>query len=197
MVIACVLRASKEYDAEYVRRLRDGVAKNLKEKHRFVCLSDVDVPCERIELKHGWPVWWSKMELFRPDIGDDILYFDLDTLIVGDLKDIASVRSLTMLSDFYQGYPASGVMYLPWFERAEVWRRWIKCPDRHRTEQGGNGDGGFLRYVFGKRPARWQDEVPGQIVSYKKDVKGNGIPENARVICFHGRPRPRDLNWTI
>ncbi len=40
------------------------VQDNLKLHHRFVCLSDVDVPCERIFLKHGWPGWWSKVELF-------------------------------------------------------------------------------------------------------------------------------------
>lgn len=195
--VACVLKASNDYDAEYVERLRDGVKKHLKEPHRFVCLSDVEVPCERIELKHDWPGWWSKIELFRPDIDDDLLYFDLDTLIVGDLSDIAKVRHLTMLADFFADYPASGVMYLPWFERGEVWRKWIKDPRAHMVEQGGHGDGGFLRKVWGNRPARWQDEVPGQIVSYKKHVRGRGLPDDARVVCFHGQPRPRAVEWKI
>lgn len=205
--VVCVLRSGGDYDAEYVERLQKGVAEHLKKPHKFVCLSDFDVPCRRIPLAYDWPGWWSKMELFRPDLTGDLLFFDLDTVIVGDLKDIASQRALTMLRDFFAPqYLASGVMYLPWFERGEVWRRWIKDPDGHMKEQRGHGDGGFLRDVFRKRPQVWQEEFPGQIVSYKGHVrvpqhpieKGDGtVPKNARVVCFHGKPRPRDVQWKV
>lgn len=206
--IACVLRASKDYDAEYVARLRDGVAKHLSEPHRFFCLSDVDVPCERIPLQHDWPGWWSKMELFRPDIEGDLLYFDLDTLIVGDLSGIAEKRDLTMLEDFWSpGRLASGVMYLPGYERAEAYEEFVRDPDRHMHLHRGHGDGGYLMERFEGRAETWQEMTPDQIVSYKAHVRkpqhptmerGNGtLPEDARVVCFHGLPRPRDVNWTI
>jgi len=55
--VICVLRSGGQYDAEWVRKLRDGVKRNLARPHRFVCLSDVDVPCERIPLQHDWPGW--------------------------------------------------------------------------------------------------------------------------------------------
>lgn len=206
ITVACVLKSGGDFNAEYVERLRDGAAKNLK-GHRFLCLSDVDVPCERMPLRHDWPRWWSKMELFRPDLdGGDFLYFDLDTLIVGDLSEIARARDLTMLSDFFDSKRlASGVMYLPWFDRADVWRKWIKDPERHMRDFRGHGDGGFIGSVKGKAQ-RWQDDVPGQIVSYKAHVrapqhpieKGNGkIPKGARVVCFHGKPRPHEVQWTV
>ena len=48
-----------------------------------------DVPAEKIELVKNWPGWWSKVELFRPDIPcGRTLYLDLDTYIVGSLKPI-------------------------------------------------------------------------------------------------------------
>ncbi len=32
--------------------------------------------------------WWAKIELFRPDITDDLFYLDLDTVIAGDIRPI-------------------------------------------------------------------------------------------------------------
>jgi alpha-N-acetylglucosamine transferase len=63
------------------------VSRNLPVPHRFVCLSNVNVPCERIPLTHNWPGWWSKLELFRPGIFKGrVLYIDLDSIIIGDLS---------------------------------------------------------------------------------------------------------------
>ena len=49
LTVACVLKTGGCYNAEYVRRLKCGVDAHLR-GHRFVCLSDTDVPCERIPL---------------------------------------------------------------------------------------------------------------------------------------------------
>jgi hypothetical protein len=207
-----VLRRSAVYDADYVERLRDGVEKHLPGA-RFVCLSDVPVPCERIALRHDWPGWWAKMELYRPDIEGDLLYVDLDTAIAGDLSDIAGVGRLTMLADFY--WPervASGLMYLPEGNRAEVWRQWILNPAGHMArcetfdDRRAIGDQKFLAPILEPAAARWQAILPGQVVSYKVHVRraqgrkerGNGaVPPGARVVCFHGRPRPRELGWKL
>jgi hypothetical protein len=58
MRVACVLRSGGEYTAAHVERLRAGVARHLPGVG-FVCLSDVPVDCERVELEHGWPGWWA------------------------------------------------------------------------------------------------------------------------------------------
>jgi hypothetical protein len=49
----------------------------------FVCLSDIDVPCDRIPLATDWPTWWAKCELFEAFKGRT-LFFDLDTVLVAD-----------------------------------------------------------------------------------------------------------------
>ncbi len=195
MFVACVLRESKDYDAEYVERLRDGVQANLSAS--FVCVSNVPVPCERIKSEFNWPGWWSKMELFRPDIEGDMLYFDLDTVIVGDLKKIASVNNLTMLSDFFvPDRVASGMMFIPEAERAPIWREWVKDPEGHIKKWGGFGDQGFLGQFWG-HAARWQDELPGKVLSYKAHILKGAPIDNASVVCFHGQPRPRAVNWKV
>lgn len=214
LTIACVLRSGGHYDSEYVDRLRRGVEQHLSGA-RFVCLSDVDVSCQRIPLKHGWPGWWSKLELFRPDIEGDLLTLDLDTMIAGDLSDIAGVGKLTVLHDFYaktlQDGSArlrknTGVMYLPHADRACIWNEWIKNPEAHMARCGNRGDGMMITELYGDRAQCWQDVLPGQVVSYKCHVRpsqharetGDGtVPANARVVCFHGEPRPRDVGWRL
>ena len=208
MRVACVLRSGKEYGAQDVQWLWNAVRGNYPHA-RFICLSDVPVPCERVSLQHNWPGWWSKMELFRPDIPDDLLYIDLDTVVTGDLRQIANARRLTMLGDFYHlDRLASGVLFLPFAERAAIWKRWIADPAgiiaacERFDANGVRGDGKFLGELLAGRAQSWQSILPGQIVSYKVHVRkkqhpresGDGtVPLDARLVCFHGQPRPSAL----
>lgn len=203
LTIACVLRSGGDYDGEYVERLRVGITAHLPIDHRFICLSDVPVPCERIPLRHDWPGWWSKMELFGLGLAGDVLYFDLDTVINGDLTDIASVGRLTMLNGFYDSrkklgtgqrpVAGTGLMYLTEADRAVIWDRWMQGPVGHMRTHRGDQD--FIDPIVGHRASRWQTKLPGQVVSYKLNVRAASGHENARAVCFHGKPRPRDVNW--
>lgn len=194
LTVACVLKASGIYDASWVARLRDGVARHLKQPHRFVCLSDVDVPCERIPLVHGWPGWWSKIELFK--LEGPVLFFDLDTAIVGDLSDVASQADewrFTILRDFYRPHGlGSGVM--AWCcDVSRIYERFAGMSEYWMKEIGHRGDQGFVEAVVNFDGIdRWQDVVPGQIVSYKVHCR-DGIPVGARVVCLHGRPKFADM----
>lgn len=189
--VICVLRNSSVYGPDDVAALKYGVGRHLG-PHRFRCISDVTVDCERIEMRYQWPGWWSKMELFRPDVKGDLLYFDLDTRIVGDLSDIAKVDKLTMLSDFYQEkLVASGMMFLPQHERPTIWERWIRNPVGHIADHKG-GDQSFLRESWNFTAQRWQEVLPGQVVSYKAHCR-EGLPKDARVVCFHGQPKPKQV----
>jgi hypothetical protein len=91
LTVACVYRSGgRLYSERYVENLSRMVARYLSLPHRFVCLSDVDVPCERIPLVTGWPGYFSKLELFRPGLfPGPVLYFDLDTIIHGDIDPLA------------------------------------------------------------------------------------------------------------
>lgn len=199
LTVACVLRSGGVYDAQDVARLRGGVAAHLGAAHDFVCLSDLDVPCERIPLRQGWPGWWSKIELFL--LPPPVLYFDLDTMLTGDLADLAEQAEkwqFTMLRDFYRkdglgsGLIAWGLpmetLHDKFAEDADGWIK--KC--------GSKGDQCFIELnVNPPGVARWQDELPGQVVSYKVHVAGRGVPPGARAVCFHGKPKPRDIGWTL
>lgn len=194
--VVCVLRSGGEYKPEHVHALA-------KQVPGLECISDVEVdgaPC--IPMPEHWPGWWSKMNLFHPSIRGDLLYFDLDTVIVGDVAELSRLGVSAMLSDFYYPErPASGVMFLTEGDRARVWDAWQDDPDGAMRKCKAHGDQQFIGEVL-HDVKRFQDEFPGLIVSYKVHVAkglnkrsiGNGtVPDGASVVCFHGRPRPWHL----
>lgn len=196
--VVCVLRSGGEYNPAHVRALVTQIERHLP-RAQVMCLSDVDVPCERVPLKYGWRSWWSKMELFRPDVAGDLFYIDLDTVIVGNLSELASLGRTTLLSDFYYPErPASGLMYLAESDRAKVWAAWIADPKAAMRKCMRHGDQQFIGEVL-HDAQRFQDVLRGRVVSYKVHVAkglnkrsiGDGtVPVGASVVCFHGRPRP-------
>ena len=204
MRVICVLRSGGDYGPDHVIRLRDQVARF--STLPFVALSDVPVPgVETIPLQYDWPGWWSKLNLFSPSLSGPLLYLDLDSAIVGDLSDMAGVGRLAIMRDVYRrdGLQSS-VMFLPESDRAAIWRQWIKAPAAWMQAFRKGGDQAFLESC-GLRWALWQDDLPGQVVSWKVHVRkaerrdrefGNGnLPEGARVVVFHGQPRPWSVGW--
>lgn len=135
------------------------------------------------------------MELFRPDVRGDLLYFDLDTVIHGDLSDIASVFRLTALRDFYRPDGlGSGMMFIPMHARATIWAAWTAKPDRWMGEYRSGGDQAFLEQFWLYEALRWQDIVPGQVVSFKANSEAER--SRSRVTCYHGKPKPHETGWT-
>lgn len=198
MRVALVLRSGGVYKPSHVQVLARQIRTWLPGADVF-CLADVDVPEVPVtRLDYDWPGWWSKMELFRPDISGDLLYFDLDTVIRGPLDDIAAVNRLTLLRDLYckgeHRYDRlqSAVMYLPKACRAEIWHAFLADSRRAIRNHTIGGDQEFLEKHWQTKAARWQDIVGNQIVSYKVHCR-SGIPEGARVICAHGKPKLWDV----
>lgn len=204
MKIVTVLRSGSEFNSSHVQSLKRQCAQ-FAPWAEFMCLSDTHIDGVHCRLlKTDWPKWWSKMELFDPHMKGDFLYMDLDTVISGSLSDILRCDKLTLLRDFYRDgvkFKAglgSGLMYLPEHARWKPWdifglsaeRIMATCP---------KGDQQFLENVWGVNIPTWQEFVPDQVVSYKvhccESVLGQGLKykytsPDARIICFHGQPRP-------
>ena len=188
LTVACVKQGSK-YGPEYAERLHKAVERHLSLPHRFVCFTDEDVPgvpCEPLPA----PLigWWSKIGMFRKGVfpkGDRVLYFDLGTLIVASIDDMAAYDGqFAILRDFYRPHGLQSSV-MAWSARAciEVWNKWWKagCPQL----QG--GDQAWMEMV---KPGAeiLQDLYPGRLVSFKVHCK-LGVPEGASVVKFHGYPR--------
>lgn len=135
--------------------------------------------------------WWSKLEVFRPENRDirPCLFIDLDTFIVGNIDPILelSVDRLWLIREFMdaQSGGASGMFIAPRDGVSDtIWRVAERLTEDHFADP--YGDGGILRrFPFSFIP----DYVDG-IYSYKSHALSGGYPGNARVICFHGEPKP-------
>ena len=202
LTVLCVLRSGgPDYTPEYVRRLRDGVARNLTIEHRFVCLSDCDVPCERIPLIHDWPGWWAKIECFRPDvITGPTLYLDLDTLITGPLDPVMEIRdrfSMLCIRAKELKIGNSGAM---WFRdpQTHVYERFVENPEYwidYHIKNAHNrymGDQAFISDCFTDIP-KLHHALPDFFKSYKYDVCQMKVPPGCSVVCFGGHPRPHEV----
>lgn len=174
----------------------------------FICLSDVNVPgVNTIKLKSQWPGYWAKMELFDPEIKGDFLYMDLDTVILDDISHF-EVGKTTLLRDFYRDGVhrsrslnivkpeglGSGLMYLCEKDRGQVWRAFNRAPLNAINLNINLGDQGFLEKYFLNDADRWQDVLPGQVVSWKVHCLAGHIPPSAKIVCMHGTPRPWAVN---
>ena len=196
ITVACVLRSGGEYGPQHVYGMRRMLNEHLPE-HTFTCLSDVAaLNGVQRPLRHDWPGWWAKMELCRPDITGPLLFLDLDMVVVGDLAPLVADTSRSIvLRDLYRGRRnrkavQSCLMLLTEADRAAVWAAWSK--DREGWMRRKRSDQDVYEAVLKDRAAFWQDTHPGAVVGYKTDLaRGRKpVPEGARIVAFHGRPRP-------
>ena len=199
LTVACVLKSGGIYDHTHVDRLQQQVAKHLQMPHAFVCLTDMPeyIDGAIIEpLQHDWPGWWSKIELFRPTVQQDVnpgvfegrvLYLDLDVDIVGSLDNIADFDAPFAAINDYQ-YPMtinSSVMVWDAGVADHVFNEFTPAVmERFRGDQN---------WIYNRIPAarRFPREW---CVSYKATVVPLGrVPDDARVVVYHGKPKPWDL----
>ena len=200
MKVICVLRSGGIYDATWVEKLKRGCERHLP-PHIFDCLSDVPVPCNRIPLKHDWPGWWSKLELFRPGVIDsETLYLDLDTVCVGPMQILRNSADFAMLQSFWKhDMVGSGVMYFSGENVPhKVYEKFAKQPQayikHHERNAAGTyvGDQAFIWDTLGADIPRINDYLPG-IMSYKMHCQRR-LPKGASIVCFHGSPRCNEVD---
>jgi len=201
--IFCVLRSGGDYDVDYMERLAAMVKRNLTLPYTFNCMSDIDFDIEgivRIPLKHNWPGWWSKMELFSFAPKNRIVFFDLDTIIIKNIDALCQIHmpdGFAMIHDV--GRPASlasGIM--SWdadlrflYNCTKNITNFIRPDGRLYMEQE------FIEKWCNPMliPTTIQFQFKG-IVSYKYNCTPQNLPDEATIVCFHGKPRPREAMET-
>lgn len=185
--------------AEYVNILHDMVGRNINTEtpYKFVCFTDdptdLDIEIDARPLpEQGLTGWWNKLSLFKdglfPD-GDRILYFDLDTIITSGLDEIIKYNGeFAILRDFYRpdGLQSS-VMAWEAGKHTNLWANWIAAnkPILH------GGDQEWIERNISNADI-WQKLYPQAFVSFKVHAFSD-VPQNAKVVIFHGLPRPHEV----
>lgn len=79
------------YDKDWVNKLYRGIKRNYNKPFNFFCLSNIETDVETIPLIHDWKGWWSKIELFRPDLFQGpVLYMDLDIVVLSSFENLVN-----------------------------------------------------------------------------------------------------------
>ena len=210
LTIACVYQPSISYTDDYVHRLKAAFKKHCKEPHRFVCLTNRRLPdVETIPLRHNWPGWWSKLELFYLD--GPVVYADLDTMIVSDITDICShPHSFSVLmgvgskpTSIGGGERDFGSAFMGWHQdlsHIPAAFSPARIPDYSTRAKW--GDQAFIQDHINRPADKLQGLFPGRFVHYKtslRDSNKNSLPppRGSSVILFSGHPRPHEINWTL
>lgn len=203
--IICVLRSGGVYGADYVRKLNYAAVNASKKEIRFVCLTDFDSIdfCEVIPLKHKWPGWWSKIELFRPDLNlGKAIYFDLDVLILKEIEaliNISEIIPFAMLRGWNTKsgiHPSSSIMCGRFDMYSNIYEVYKKNPKQERfgvrqnKGAGMSGDQGFITEFVGYDVPYLQDLLPDDYIIGKQIYKADSsLINDAHILSWSGSPR--------
>jgi len=201
LTVWCVKNGDKYTDRD-VQILASMAKKHIKTPYQFKCLADKPVEgIETVISKHNWPGWWMKLELFEHATEGQHLYLDLDVVIVGSLDSLLSSQ-LSMPKNWAQsGHGGCQSSVMAWG------RSYSFIPGNFHPEEIGppqNGNCGYYKGLWGDQ--EFITELcgnPGEhviapmdgIYSYKYHCKATP-PNDAKVICFHGNPKPDNVNKT-
>lgn len=206
-----------KYTSEYVDRLRRGVARNLKQEHRFALISDdgrvVDgceswrIPDEDLHLT-AIPGCLARLRLFDPDYlarhgASKVVVLDLDSVITGPLDDVFDRPEPFVI---FQGANAANpcpyngsTWMLDAGYRPDVWEDFsIEAAARAPF------------FIFPEDQAWLAHKIPGAagwkighesgLYAFNKKhwPRNNRLPPDARIVTFVGRKDPSlytHLDW--
>ena len=174
LTVACVLSPGPIYTREHVARLEAMVAEYMTQPYRFMCLDD-----------SPFPGWWAKISLFEPGrFTDRVLYLDLDVTVVGSLDEIADYPwPFAAIKDYErQGLNSSVMSWGP------IWADHVYAGFTPDVMDRPGGDQAWITELQPNAatfPPNW-------CPSYKHQCRYS-VPQGAKVVVFHGRPKSWEL----
>ena len=194
VTVACVFWGNK-FSEDYVYNLRNAVERNTTVPHKFICFSDRKLEgIDCILLNQGFDGWWNKLQLFDGRLSGQVVYLDLDTLIVdnidwllnydGTFAGIEDLGAINTHQPHLKGKLQSGVLAFNAEAMGWIWMEFFLSRDYVMKTY--RGDGEYLNSLVTRRDLL-QNLYSGQIKSYKYQVYPDKI-EGTSIVCFHGRP---------
>jgi len=224
---ACVIHGNG-YDFTYVDRLYNMLNRHLSRGARLHVYTEASRSVPPHMVRHDlteWTgisgrkrSWWYKMQMFNPaHHSGQLLYFDLDTVIVDNIDWIVDLSPFYFwtIKDFrYLWRPDiqnlnSSVMYWDTTKWAHVWSNFEQNGANkiaNRYQHGGDQE--YLTTVIAPEKRQFID--PGRIVSwrwtaldggmnfknktYHQPGVGTTLASGNSVLVFHGDPKPHEIH---
>lgn len=223
---ACVIHGTG-YDWIYVERLFNMLNRHLGTDVRFHVYTESHRPVPSHMIKHEleeWNKisgprrgWWYKMQLFNSQHHQgDLLYFDLDSVIVRDISWIVqqptnklwTIKDFRYLQNENSTEMNSSIMWWNVEQFSWVWDTFKTKDIKEIIKQYPRGDQEYIgqtltykniRFFDSKKVQSWRwQAVDGgmEFPSRKPRAPGTGttIDEDVAVLIFHGQPKPHDLS---
>jgi hypothetical protein len=212
MATVLCMKWGRRYGANYVNTLYSMVERNLTLPHRFICLTDdaqgirPEVECRSLPALTLAPEWerspWRKLSCFAPELRDldgPVLFLDLDLVIVDEIDCFfAHSGEFCIIENWTQ--PGRGI------GNSSVYRYLAGAHEdvfaRFQADAAGvvrtfpNSQTFLSRSVPALTywPASWcrsfkHECLPGRLL---RRLRAAAIPEGAKIIVFHGQPKPPD-----
>jgi hypothetical protein len=203
VIVACV-RSGTLYPFEYVIKLRNMLRRHLTVPYQMICLTDqpdrvADIGF--VDVKEvGLVGWWCKFLIFEPAWRgrSQIIYFDLDTVVMGDVAQLASVpdefailESPVRVRGNYS-YPCkynSSVMVIGPGRCAHVWERFDKKRSQLMLKHDRYGDQAAIEEIYPDAAILNKLMPRGFFLNYR-DL--SGMPPKCAVINFGGSFKPHN-----
>ena len=215
MLDVVTFKWGSKYKWDHVRRLQRMVHEHLPLRHRLTVLTDDvragkcatgsevevrSVDHDLIPLGNAYP----KLRVFDPHFpADRILALDLDVTIVGSLLPIVARSEPLVLLPEFDYEPRAGrirchyntsVMLLDVGAAPDVWRGFRGTPHLAAAMMRGRigSDQAWVSHCLGPDVPTFGPEAG--IRSYRFDVRPNGRRPTDIIICYHGKPKPWDVD---
>jgi hypothetical protein len=203
MNIVCVLKKDTPtkknpgiYDKEWVNKLYRGVNKNYNKPFNFFCLSNIETDVDTISLKNNWKGWWSKIELFRPNLfSGPVLYLDLDILILSNFEELInslSDKSFYMLEgQSKKGTPNSSIMY--WNgDYSHIYYNFLDNEDNIKQDYYSGVKLGDQGYIYDSiKNVKYMNKTYPNYFSWKhQQAEHTKFIDTASFLIFIGKEKP-------
>lgn len=150
--------------------------------------------------------WASLLEMFRPEVVSDdaALLVGLDTIFVSQFDSLIALARLygfiAPLDPYDKPAITNAVVGVTAARAAGIWSLWLNerasaIADRSLHWNGSFSEMKWLRRVV-PDAATFEQYAPREVLSYKAHV-GNSPehPADARIVYFHGLPKPHQLAY--
>jgi hypothetical protein len=199
------------FGPETVNTLRKMVARHYAGPHRFICVTDdprgIDPAVEVVPLwedfgslpsphGRGNPSCYRRLKMFSAEaeqlFGPRFCSLDLDCVITGPLDPIVDrSEDIVLWGDTNPTTPYNGSMILLRAgSRTKVWDDFdpVTSPKKATALGYFGSDQAWLGAALGPNEPKWS-KVDG-VYSYRCDLRGKGLPSDARIVMFHGQWDP-------
>ena len=211
-------RSRSTFGPETVNVLRAMVRRHYRQDVRFICVTDDTAGLDAgVEVLPDWhdfvdlpsphggtnPSCYRRLRMFHPDaaqwFGERFAWMDLDSVVCGDLGPILDRPEAFVSYGDTNPRPGShyngSLMLLTAGARGQVWERFNPTTSPREALRGGcwGSDQGWISYCLGPGEKKW-GKVDG-VYSFRNHLQGvRTLPENARLVIFHGRHNPWDAD---